>query len=254
MRNLSGGEQKRLTIALELIDDPSILFLDEPTTGLDSVSSTQCIQLLKKLAGEGRTVICTIHTPSATIFDMFDHIYALADGSCIYSGSSTSLLPFLKQLDLACPEIYSPSDFLLEIATNDYGLQNCRLTETIANGANTEFRKDRSLSVDEDLMLQLPDDYKTRIYSTPFFFQFYYLLKRNFLTNSRDKTLSLMRLLINIGVGLCFGTIYFGIGQEASHMLDIQKFVVYSIYHPMFLGVNSQLTTREFKVLFEKPN
>lgn len=245
IRNLSGGEQKRLTIALELVDDPSILFLDEPTTGLDSSSSTQCVQLLKKLAQEGKTIICTIHSPSALLFEMFDHLYALADGCCIYQGSSKNLVPFLKELDLICPEIYSPSDFLLEIATNDYGPQNDRLTERIANGSNIEFRQICRTNVEEDLLL----DTKPLNYTTSFCQQFYNLLIRNFLTNSRDKTLSLMRLLINIGVGLCFGTIYYGIGNEASFIFDIQKFVVYSIYHPMFLGFNSQLTTcKEVKV------
>ena len=247
MGDISGGEQKRLTIALELIDDPAILFLDEPTTGLDSSSSTQCVQLLKKLAQEGKTIICTIHTPSALIFDMFDQIYALADGSCIYQGSSTNLVPFLRDLDLICPETFSPSDFLLEIATNDYGPQNHRLTEKIANGSNNAFRKVQEIIVEEDLNLQLPSDMKcASYYSTSFFQQFCHLLKRNFITNCRDKTLSLMRLLINIGVGLCFGTIYFGIGNDASNIFDIQKFIVYSIYHPMFLGFNSQLTTRKF--------
>jgi ATP-binding cassette, subfamily G (WHITE), member 1 len=242
-RDLSGGQQKRLSIAIELVDDPSILFLDEPTTGLDSSSSTQCVQLLKKLAQEGRTIICTIHTPSALLFEMFDHIYVLAEGSCIYQGSVKQLIPFLNELDLICPEIYSPSDFLLEIATNDYGEQNYRLTQKIKNGLCKDFRQTQQISSQEDLNFPHPSDDKPPQYSTSFFQQFYSLLIRNFLTNSRDKTLTLMRLFINVGAGLCFGTIYFGIGNDASFIFDIQKFVVYSVYHSMFLGFNSQLTT-----------
>lgn len=247
-RELSGGEQKRLSIALELVDDPLILFLDEPTTGLDSSSSMQCIQLLKKLAQEGKTIVCTIHTPSALLFEMFDHFYALAEGCCIYQGSSKNLVPFLAELDLKCPEIYSPSDFLLEIATNDYGQQNHRLTEKIKNGSVNNYRKSPEPTFEEDLNLQLLAD--VSVHATSFYQQFHNLLIRNFLTNSRDKTLTLMRLLINVGVGLCFGTIYFGIGQDASFMFDIQRFIVYSIYHPMFLGFNSQLTTCELNSRF----
>ncbi|CRL06232.1 CLUMA_CG018947, isoform A [Clunio marinus] len=249
VKDISGGEQKRLSIALELVDDPSIIFLDEPTTGLDSSSSLQCIQLLKKLAEERKTIVCTIHSPSALLFDLLDHIYVIADSSCIYQGSTKKLIPFLNELNLICPQIYTPSDFLLEIATNDYGPQNHRLTDKIKNGLNNEFRKVENYLVEEDLLLNSTQE--STEYSTSFYQQFKILLYRNFLTNSRDKTLFLMRLLINIGVGLCFGIMYFGIGNEASFIYDIQRFIVYSTFHPMFLGFNSQLTTYKKIILNE---
>ncbi|XP_055387269.1 ABC transporter G family member 18-like [Condylostylus longicornis] len=138
---LSGGQRKRLSIALELVNDPLVLILDEPTSGLDSSTSTQCVSLLKKLALEGRTVICTIHQPSALVFGMFDHLYALAAGQCIYAGCIENLVPFLGDLNLKCPESYSPSDYLLEISTNDYGYQNERLVEKIQNGCSDAFRR-----------------------------------------------------------------------------------------------------------------
>ncbi|KAL9923077.1 ATP-binding cassette subfamily G member 4 isoform 1-T2 [Glossina fuscipes fuscipes] len=138
---LSGGQKKRLAIAMELVNNPPVLILDEPTSGLDSSTSKQCISLLKKLASEGRTVICTIHQPSALTFKLFDHLYAIADGNCIYSGGIDNLLVFLNELNIPCPEFFNPADYLMEIATDDYGPQNDKLVQKIQNGRNSKYRQ-----------------------------------------------------------------------------------------------------------------
>ncbi|KAH7951153.1 hypothetical protein HPB52_005332 [Rhipicephalus sanguineus] len=71
-RSLSGGERKRLVIAQELMSDVPVVFLDEPTSGLDSCSALRCVRVLKTLADNGRTVLCSLHNPSASVFSQFD--------------------------------------------------------------------------------------------------------------------------------------------------------------------------------------
>ena len=68
MRGISGGERKRTSIGVELLTNPSIIFLDEPTTGLDSETALNVINMLKDIALSGRTVISTIHQPSSQIY------------------------------------------------------------------------------------------------------------------------------------------------------------------------------------------
>src|SRR5262249_42274404 len=91
----SGGERKRLSIALELVSRPNILILDEPTSGLDTSTASQLIQTLLELTQQPEPVaiVVTIHQPSARLFALFSTVYLLsADGQCIYSGSPAKML------------------------------------------------------------------------------------------------------------------------------------------------------------------
>lgn len=83
-RGISGGQAKRVNIAMELLINPSILLLDEPTSGLDSATSMDVIRAAKNLAKSGRTVLCTIHQPSSDIFRLFDKLILLKDGQVVF--------------------------------------------------------------------------------------------------------------------------------------------------------------------------
>lgn len=71
---LSNQQRKRLTIAVELVANPSIIFLDEPTTGLDAKAAAIVMRAVKNVGNTGRTVVCTIHQPSIEIFESFNEV------------------------------------------------------------------------------------------------------------------------------------------------------------------------------------
>ena len=110
-KKISGGQRKRLNIALELIREPAILFLDEPTSGLSSRDSENIMDLLKELTLKGKLVFVVIHQPSSNIYKMFDAMIILDTGGyLIYKGAPVDAITYFKSLiqqadktDSECP-------------------------------------------------------------------------------------------------------------------------------------------------------
>ena len=115
---LSGGERRRLNIALELIFEPAIIILDEPTSGLSSKDSEQIISILKVLANNGKMILTTIHQPNPKIFVSFDKLLFLdKQGVVVFYGKSTDVFSYfddeLKQIIVGKEEILKKRDLLM---------------------------------------------------------------------------------------------------------------------------------------------
>lgn len=99
-KTISGGQRKRLNIALELMREPSILFVDEPTSGLSSMDSEKMMRLLKDLSGKGKLVVAIIHQPSSEIFKLFDSLWILDKGGYpIYNGNPIDAVVYFKSMN-----------------------------------------------------------------------------------------------------------------------------------------------------------
>lgn len=96
--SISGGQRKRLNIALELIRAPEVLFVDEPTSGLSSLDSENVMDMLKQLANQGKLIFVVIHQPSSDIFKMFDKLFVLDIGGYpVYFGNPVDSILYFKQ-------------------------------------------------------------------------------------------------------------------------------------------------------------
>lgn len=117
---LNVEQRKRLTIGVELVAKPALLlFLDEPTSGLDSQTSWNILLLLRKLTEHGQAILCTIHQPSAMLFEQFDRLLFLArGGKTVYFGEvgkgSHILIDYFEQNGAPkCPEGENPAEWML---------------------------------------------------------------------------------------------------------------------------------------------
>lgn len=119
-KGISGGEKRRVSIACEVLRMPDIVVLDEPTSGLDSFIALSVIEILHDLAAEGRTVILSIHQPTAQMIQYFSDILVLSTGGLpIYSGPTQDMLLYLHNLGVECPHTMSPTDFVVDLSKPD---------------------------------------------------------------------------------------------------------------------------------------
>uniref|UniRef100_A0A8C3S7C8 ABC transporter domain-containing protein n=1 Tax=Chelydra serpentina TaxID=8475 RepID=A0A8C3S7C8_CHESE len=119
IRGVSGGERKRTNIGMELITDPAVLFLDEPTTGLDASTANAVLLLLKRMSSRGKTIIFSLHQPRYSIFRLFDSLTLLAAGSLLYHGPARNALQYFKSIGYECEPYNNPADFFLDIINED---------------------------------------------------------------------------------------------------------------------------------------
>lgn len=194
---LSGGQRKRVNLGVELVSDPVLLFLDEPTSGLSSSDTADIITVLRALADQGKTIILTIHQPSAEVYNKMNYVLLLAKGGQLaffgppnpdsfdyFQASNKTPDEVIANLDKQSPKELAQSYRKSELFSQY--IQQRQPNQTKHAGAN----------------LQRPQ--KTA--SNPFE-QFFILLHRFWLIKQRDQKNLLFLLLLPLAIGLLIGNL-----------------------------------------------
>jgi ABC-type multidrug transport system ATPase subunit len=252
---ISGGQRKRLNIALELIKEPIILLADEPTTGLSSTDSENVMQLLKDLSLQGKIVIINIHQPSSDIFKMLDKLLILDKGGyTIYSGNPLDSFSYLKDIatridaaEIECPYCgnVQPDELLKVIEAKKVNEFGEYINERIISPQVWYERFLENLQKNKDKTPEVTDVPVSRFQTPGLIKQFTTYSERNFFSKLADKQYSLFALFISPILALILGffTKYVsGIpGDSLQYMfidnVNLPAYIFMSVIVALFIGL-----------------
>ena len=247
IKGISGGEKKRVNIGNELITNPYIMILDEPTTGLDSVNATRVGLLLQELAhDEGRTVVCTIHTPSSELFDLFDDLLLLAKGHVIYHGPRDDAIAYFASAGHPVPARVNPSEFYMDLLQmkEDEGLR--ALWENWEAFAAADAGKTNgSLAPLPVPALSEGDKLKARCdaFGSSLLVQYGLLTRRALRLWSREPATTFGRLMQNVFLAILLGLFFFNIDETSSGTQDVSGILFLLVINVIFGSAMPGLTT-----------
>ncbi|KAM9580872.1 broad substrate specificity ATP-binding cassette transporter ABCG2 isoform 2-T3 [Guaruba guarouba] len=238
-RGVSGGERKRTNIGMELIIDPDILFLDEPTTGLDASTANAVLLLLERMAKQGKTIIFSIHQPRYSIFRLFDSLTLLAAGRVLYHGPAQHAMEYFQSIGYECEPYNNPADFFLDIINGDstaVAMSKTNETDTESTEEHTEYDKNLAEKLAEEYFnsayyqetkavletIYLRSKEKTKAvfqqitYANSFLHQLKWVSKRTFKNLVGNPQASIAQLCVTAFLGLVIGAIFFGLKEDST--------------------------------------
>uniref|UniRef100_A0A2K2B8V3 ABC transporter domain-containing protein n=2 Tax=Populus trichocarpa TaxID=3694 RepID=A0A2K2B8V3_POPTR len=243
VNGLSTEQRKRLTIAVELVANPSIIFMDEPTSGLDARAAAIVMRTVRNTVDTGRTVVCTIHQPSIDIFEAFDELFLMKrGGEEIYVGPlghhSTHLIKYFEAIEgvSKIKDGYNPATWMLEVTASS---QEMALEVDFANiYKNSDlFRRNKALIAELSTPAPGSKDvhFPTR-YSTSFFTQCMACLWKQHWSYWRNPPYTAVRFLFTTFIALMFGTMFWDLGSKVKTTQDLINAMGSMYAAVLFLG------------------
>ncbi|KAJ4709788.1 ABC transporter G family member protein [Melia azedarach] len=229
VRGISGGEKKRLSLACELIASPSVIFADEPTTGLDAFQAEKVMETLRQLAQDGHTVICSIHQPRGSVYGKFDDIVLLTEGALVYAGpAGDEPLTYFSKFGHTCPDHVNPAEFLADLISIDYSsAESVYSSQKRIDGLVESFAQ-QSSTILYATPLTRKEGYKKSKLSKKtivkkkggWWRQFWLLLKRAWMQASRDGPTNKVRARMSIASAIIFGSVFWRMGRSQTSIQD----------------------------------
>ncbi|GLT54285.1 hypothetical protein SLA2020_274960 [Shorea laevis] len=245
VNGLSTEQRKRLTIAVELVANPSIIFMDEPTSGLDARAAAIVMRTVRNTVDTGRTVVCTIHQPSIDIFEAFDELFLMKQGGQeIYVGPlgrhSCHLIKYFEGIGVSkINEGYNPATWMLEVTSS---ARETALGIDFANAYRNSELYRRNKSLVRELGSPVPgskDLYFPTQYSQSYFSQFMACLWKQHWSYWRNPLYTAVRFLFTMIIALMFGTMFWNLGSKTTKQQDVFNAMGSMYASVLFIGVKN---------------
>lgn len=214
VRGISGGQRKRVNIAMELITEPSLLILDEPTSGLDATATLEVLEVLRTLADQGKAIILTIHQPRREAFNLIDNIVLLQKGGHLaYFGPTTlETIHYFERLALKeCKKTVNPADYLMDVLDN---------SDLDINWSEAFVQSDIYQTFVVQRLGEPIDSGNTSIQQKrrPIFGEWWNLFRRYSKRKLRDKVALLIQAMQAPVIALLLGALFLGSGPDLLSM------------------------------------
>ncbi|KAF2437185.1 ATP-binding cassette transporter ABC2 [Tothia fuscella] len=235
---LAVEQRKRVTIGVELAAKPELLlFLDEPSSGLDSQSAFNIVRFLRKLAAAGQAILCTIHQPNASLFENFDRLLLLQKGGeCVYFGDigkdANVLIDYFGKNGAHCPPDANPAEWMLNaigsgiaarIGDRDFG-EIWRDSEEFANTKAEIVR----IKLERQKQVGSVSPVEQKEYATPLLHQIKLVCKRQSISFWRTPNYGFTRLYNHVIIALLTGLSYLRLDDSKTN-LQYRVFIVFQV-------------------------
>ncbi|KAF8034418.1 hypothetical protein BT93_C0656 [Corymbia citriodora subsp. variegata] len=246
LNGLSVEQRKRLTIAVELVANPSIIFMDEPTSGLDARAAAIVMRTIRSTVDTGRTVVCTIHQPSLDIFESFDELILLTQGGReIYTGplgpQCRTMITYFESIPgvVRLGNNMNPANWVMEVTA-------MAQEEILGVNFADEYKRSELYRRNEALIKELsvpspqshPLSFPSK-YSQSFLSQFKACLWKQYKSYWRNVPYTAARFFFTVSTALIFGFMFWDLGSKRSSREDIINGVGAMFTTVIFMGTQS---------------
>nr|CAG8463766.1 2166_t:CDS:2 [Entrophospora candida] len=262
VRGISGGEKRRCAIASQVLTLPRVIFLDEPTTGLDSLAAYNVMNVIVSMAKSYRlTVVLSIHQPSTETYSLFDKLCLLGLGKTLYFGKRDEATTYFEGLGHPCPRFANPADHFLRLVNSDFMKDVTEARHHIKSFSESFKNSPTKTKIDSQITKAIAygskevntnTDLKKKRYARNYIMQTAILTKRSLKNAVRNILVYWIRVVMYMSLAVLMGSTWWQIGYDQKRIEDRFSVHFFSVAFLVFMSVAGIPGFLEERLVFQR--